>query len=838
MIKSSRDMNLAIRERCAQLGLTVQCACDGAINARIAIVAEAPGEREVTMGMPLVGGSGQVLWSQLRKYGVKRTDVYITNVVKRQLISYNDNKTAIGAAELQHWQELLRWELTQLPNITTVLILGGPAMQALTGETGIMQWRGSVVPFELRYVETFEHAMPIVNRKQLTGVITYNPAFVIREPKTEPVFNMDLHKLDRVVKGKWKPHTITAHINPTPAQAGEWIREMAQGGLPIAFDIETMGGETACVGFANNPHEGMCINFRDAKHNRWSCEDERVVRMRLQWLFQQEQAQFVAQNGMFDTTWLWFKDRIRVKPLWFDTMLAHHTLYSQLPHNLGFLTAQYTDHPYYKDDGKLWREGGDIDVFWRYNVTDVCITRACQMRMENELASFGQSAFFFDHVMRLQPHLARMTVAGLRVDAPFKEQLTSELTEQVALLRETFQAAARKATHNAELVVNPDSPVQLAQLFFKQLRLVGRGGSTDAVNRQRMHDHPQTGVDARAMLEALDKYKKDAKFLGTYAEMRIDHDGRVRCEYKQTGVQSAPGRLSSSSVMWGSGGNLQNWPERAHRMVITDPDYVFVYFDLSQAEARVVGWLANIETWIEQFERARFDGEYDCHRALASEMFGTPYDDVPTFDRNDDGTVTLRFVAKRCRHGLNYRMQAPKLAETTGLPLARAYEAFNLYHAASPELRTWWGVEEAEVRRHRQLVSPKGRVLRIMERLTEEALESIIAFKPQSTIGDHVSEVIYRAEDDDAWPRRGRIALNIHDALIALVHRDDALTAARVMKLHAEAPIMVNGRPLIIPADLAVSRPDEQGVHRWSTLKKVKTLDQMSDVLRDMRAAA
>lgn len=832
-LSSIKDMLIAIRARCGAMDLKLQCGCDGAVNARVAIVAEAPGEREVTMGMPLVGGSGQVLWTALRRYNVKRTDVYITNVIKRQLLSANDSKIVIGADELQHWQELLRWELTQLPNLDTVLILGGPAMHALTGESGITQWRGSVVPFELRHVETFPNQPPQVRKRALTGVITYNPAFVLREPKTEPVFKMDLHKLDRVLKGQFKPHAITYHINPSPTDAVLWMHEMRTGGLPVAFDIETMSGETACVGLANNAHEGMCINFRDQDRNRWTMEKELDVRYWLQQLFMHPDVQFVAQNGMFDCTWLWYKDRIRVKPLWFDTMLAHHTLYSQLPHGLGFLCAQYTNHPFYKDDGKDWREGGDIDVFWRYNVTDVCITRACQLRMENELAQFGQSRFFFEHVMRLQPHLVRMTVSGLRVDAPFKEQLTHELTEQVQRLREQFQIAARLATHNADLTVNPDSPHQLARLFFKDLRLVGRGSSTDAINRKRMYDHPQTGERARAMLDALNAYKRDAKFLSTYAEMKIDPDGRVRCEYKQTGVQSAPGRLSSAAVMWGSGGNLQNWPDRAHRMVIADDGYVFLYFDLSQAEARVVGWLANIDTWIEQFEKARFDGSFDCHRALASDMFGIPYDEVPTADREADGAPTLRYIAKRCRHGLNYRMAADKLAETTGLALPRAREAYNLYHSTSPELRQWWAALEHEVRKDRLLVSPKGRVLRIMERLTEEALESIVAFKPQSTIGDHVCEVIYRAEDDDLWPRHARMCLNVHDALVALVRRDSVMAAAQVMKRHAEAPIMVNGKPLIIPAEFAVSTV-EDGYHRWSSLKKVKSLDQLSDMLREV----
>lgn len=827
-----KDMITAVRDRCKLLELQMQCACDGNVNATIAIVAEAPGEREVTMGMPLVGGSGQVLWTALRKYDIKRTDVYMTNVIKRRL-AFDTGRMTIGADEMQHWQALLKWELTRLPNLRHVLILGGPALKALTGEDGITQWRGSVLPITLRQVETSEFAMPVVTTKQVTGVITYNPAMVVREPKTEPVFRMDLHKLHRVVQGTFKEHKITAHINPTPAQAIEWIDTMQHGGLPVAFDIEVMSGETACVGLANSAYEGMCINFRDERTNRWSAEDERKVRWRLQRFMRHDKTQLVAQNGMFDVTWLWYKDRIQCKPLWFDTMLAHHTLYSQLPHNLGFLTAQYTDHPYYKDDGKFWREGGDINTFWRYNVTDCCITKACQQRMENELVQFQQQRFFYDHVMRLQPHLARMTVGGLRVDAPFKDTLAAELQTRVTELREQFNEKARLAAHDPALYVNPESPKQLANLLFRQLRLVGRGTATDYTNRKRMYEHPQTGQDARKMLEVLNEYKKESKFLGTYANMQIDPDGRVRCEYKQTGVQSAPGRLSSSSVMWGSGGNLQNWPERAHHMVIADDDYVFLYFDLSQAEARVVGWLANIETWIEQFEKARLDGSFDCHRALASDMFDIAYDDVPTYDRDEEGNVTLRFVAKRCRHGLNYRMAADRLAETTGLGLTRAREAYNLYHRTSPELRVWWASLEHEVRTARQLVSPKGRVLRIMERLTDEALESMVAFKPQSCIGDHVCEVIYRCEDDDEWPTDARMALNIHDALIAVVHKTKVLQAAKVMKRHAEAPIMINGRQLIIPADFAVSRVKD-GYHRWSSLKKVKTLDALSDAMKEV----
>ena len=135
-----------------------------------------------------------------------------------------------------------------------------------------------------------------------------------------------------------------------------------------------------------------------------------------------------------------------------------------------------------------------------------------------------------------------------------------------------------------------------------------------------------------------------------------------------------------------------NIPDRAKSMFITDPDYVFIYIDGSQAEARVVGWRYVIDTWMQQFEKARIDGKYDAHRALAADMFDTPYNQVPTFDRYalDEaaalrdgikydaqlaGQATIRYIAKRCRHGLNYRMMPDRLALTTGLPLATATEA-------------------------------------------------------------------------------------------------------------------------------------------------------------------
>lgn len=807
-MKSGEALLEEFRVRAETAGLRVQCMPDGAFNAKLAIVAEAPGETEVRTGSPLSGGSGKLLWTKLRKYGIERRNCWVTNVVKRQvaLSKTSGERDAVPKHEAEHWSGLLRWELSCLPQLRYVLVLGSPALAALSPHRGIDAWRGTAEERDGRWY-----------------VYTYNPANVLRRLALEPVFGLDLWKLDKVMRGQYRAHAVKAEVNPTMKDVERFVSRMRDEKRPISVDIETYRGETACIGLANTGHDGMCINFiREGERDAYSNGDELRVRRLLQGLFVEKGTRTVAQNGNFDRYWLWFKDRFLLPTVWFDTLLAHHALYPQWPHSLQFLTAQYTWHPYYKDERTEWRDAKDFDRFWRYNVTDAALTWAIYEKLAVELKKEGMERFFFNHVMRLQPHLGEMTVNGVKCDVKYKETLKEELRKDVDKLIDDFYRAAQRAVGDVDYRPNPDSPKQLQTLFFERLRLTGRGTSTDDENRKRILEHPRTPESAKELIRTLDAYKKESKFLSTYAEMAVDEDGRLRCEFRQFGTVTAPGRLSSSKTLWGSGMNFQNQPERAKSMFIADDGYAFVYFDLSQAEARVVGWLAGIEKWIAQFEKARLDGEYDCHRALASEMFNVEYGKVPKVDRDKDGKPTIRFIAKRCRHGLNYRMAPDKLATVTGLSAGDAGKAWQLYHRITPELRDWWRAVERTVRADRMLVTPYGRRLPVLGQVDDEFLKSVVAFVPQSTVGDHVSSTIYLCHDDPEWPSGAKMVLNIHDALIALVPRAKVGAAMRVMKKHAERPIIINGRKLVIPAEFAVSKPDEKGIHRWSTLEKVK----------------
>ncbi len=55
---------------------------DGSADAELVFIGEAPGKNEDIQGLPFVGAAGKFLNEMLALIGLKREDVYITNIVK------------------------------------------------------------------------------------------------------------------------------------------------------------------------------------------------------------------------------------------------------------------------------------------------------------------------------------------------------------------------------------------------------------------------------------------------------------------------------------------------------------------------------------------------------------------------------------------------------------------------------------------------------------------------------------------------------------------------------------------------------------------------------------
>lgn len=99
---------------------------DGDPHAAIVFVGEAPGQREDEQGLPFVGAAGQLLDDLLEYIGIKRSDVYITNIIKCR----PPNNREPQADEIAACHD---WLVAQIATIKPKVVcpLGRPAAQTL-----------------------------------------------------------------------------------------------------------------------------------------------------------------------------------------------------------------------------------------------------------------------------------------------------------------------------------------------------------------------------------------------------------------------------------------------------------------------------------------------------------------------------------------------------------------------------------------------------------------------------------------------------------------------------------------------------------------------------------
>lgn len=140
---------------------------EGPTEAEIFLVGEAPGRDEDATGRPFVGRAGKLLDRALDDAGIKRSQAFITSVVKcRPPKNRRPNKR-----EMQTCLPYLRQQI-QLVNPKVICLMGNVASSALLGKQGITALRGQV--FEGRYL------------------VTYHPAAVLRNPNRWEEFVSDL----------------------------------------------------------------------------------------------------------------------------------------------------------------------------------------------------------------------------------------------------------------------------------------------------------------------------------------------------------------------------------------------------------------------------------------------------------------------------------------------------------------------------------------------------------------------------------------------------------------------------------------------------------------------
>ncbi len=155
---------------------------DGTSESQLMIVGEGPGQKEDELGKPFVGDAGMLLNKMLKAINIDRNKVYITNVVNYR----PPNNRKPEPAEITRYSNYLREHISIIdPKI--LILMGSSAMEALFGsKIKITKERGL-------WKEV------IINNKTFLCMITFHPAYLLRQPENKKYSWTDLKEIRKKI---------------------------------------------------------------------------------------------------------------------------------------------------------------------------------------------------------------------------------------------------------------------------------------------------------------------------------------------------------------------------------------------------------------------------------------------------------------------------------------------------------------------------------------------------------------------------------------------------------------------------------------------------------------
>ena len=418
------------------------------------------------------------------------------------------------------------------------------------------------------------------------------------------------------------------------------------------------------------------------------------------------------------------------------------------------------------------------------------LARQLSNRLGPLLVTDSLDHVFRDLEMPLIPVLAEIERAGIRIDGPALAAQSQHIERELA----------RYTTRIYELAgeqFNVNSPKQLGEILFDKLKLptLKRTGKTRSFSTavEVLEELALTHELPRLILEWRGLHKLKSTYIDALPQLVHPSTGRVHTCFNQ--AVAATGRLSSSDP------NLQNIPIRTElgrqirRAFIAAPEHVLISADYSQIELRVLAHLAGEEALAGAFRA----GE-DIHDRTALKVFGAD----SGLDKHE-----LRRRAKIINYALLYGKTAFTLAKDIGVTKEAAQEFIDAYFSGFPRVRGFiddtlqrareTGVVKTMFGRRRlvpELNSRNGQIRAAAERVT-------VNMPIQGTAAD----ILKRAMIDlhAAMPAKGlraRMILTVHDELLFEAPREEADTAAAVVRDLMESAVTL-AVPLTVDVGIA-----------------------------------
>jgi DNA polymerase I len=357
----------------------------------------------------------------------------------------------------------------------------------------------------------------------------------------------------------------------------------------------------------------------------------------------------------------------------------------------------------------------------------------------------------------LIPVLAKMELEGVPLDVSMVSLLEKEVIAKLAQLQEEIYAHAGSS-------FNIDSPKQVSQVLFEQLHLPNyKKGSTNVdVLKSLVTKHP--------IIEPLLQYRKYAKLLSTYLQALPQHvylDQKLHPIYHQ--AQTTTGRLSSFDP------NIQNISVKDEDTKVIrkafyyqDPNYVWLSFDYSQIELRILAELSQCSPLIEVFNH-----DLDIHTATAEKLFSKDGKTVPQ----------ARRLAKAVNFGIIYGISSWGLAEQLQIAPQEASLLIDQFYAAYPELKIYMQTLISTLQTDKFVSTLLGRRRYLREisgsnfQAREFAKRAAMNAPIQGTAADLIKLAMIQVDQFlTSNTYQTKLMLTIHDELIFKAHVDELKT--------------------------------------------------------------
>ena len=444
-----------------------------------------------------------------------------------------------------------------------------------------------------------------------------------------------------------------------------------------------------------------------------------------------------------------------------DTLLQSYVLEAHKTHGLEALAERHLGRKglSYED---LCGKGAnqipfaqvDVAKATEYSGEDSEMTLQVHQTLWPQVQADAGLKFVYERIeMPVSEVLARVERHGVLIDAAVLARQSQQLAERmVALEQEAYTIAGQP--------FNMGSPKQIGEILFGKLGLpvkkktaTGAPSTDEEVLAELAADYP---LPARIL-----DHRSLAKLKGTYTDklplMVNPATGRVHTNYAQ--AVAVTGRLSSNDP------NLQNIPirtaegRRVREAFIAPPGHVLMSADYSQIELRIMAHISQDPALLRAFERG-----LDVHKATASEVFGTPVEEVSSEQRR---------YAKVINFGLIYGMGAFGLASNLGIEQKAAKDFIEKYFARFAGVKRYMDETRVKAKEKGYVETVFGRRLWLPEINSGNgprkagAERQAINAPMQGTAADLIKLAMIAVQQAlDEEGRATRMVMQVHDELV------------------------------------------------------------------------